>query len=61
MSASPSTVPMTVPCPPRMLVPPSTTAVMASSSIPVPMSERVVDTRETKMMAAAAVRSPEAV
>ena len=56
----PSTVPTMVPRPPKMLVPPSTTAVMASSSQPVPMSERVVVTRETKITAASEAVKPEA-
>ena len=50
-----------VPRPPKLLVPPRTTAVMTSSSSPVPMSERVVDTRETKTIAARPATRPEAV
>ena len=37
-AVSPSSVPATVPRPPKMLVPPKTTAVMADSSNPVPAS-----------------------
>ena len=56
----PSTVPMIVPRPPKIEVPPRTTAVMASSSMPVPMSERVVETRDTKITAASAAANPDA-
>ncbi len=35
-AAMPSSVPWTEPIPPKMLVPPSTTAVIAASSYPVP-------------------------
>ncbi len=56
----PSSVPTMVPRPPKIEVPPSTTAVMASSSMPVPMSERVVETRDTKITAASAAAKPEA-
>ena len=59
MSTRPMTVPRMLPLPPKMLVPPSTTAAMASSSSPVPMSLRVVVTLETKMMAASAAIRPE--
>ena len=48
-----------VPTPPKMLVPPSTTAAITSSSRPVPMSERVVLTRDTKMMPASPAMKPE--
>ena len=57
---SPSRVPTMVPRPPKIEVPPSTTAVIASSSIPVPMSDRVVETRDTKIAAATAAARPEA-
>ena len=52
-------VPMMVPRPPKIEVPPRTTAVMASSSMPVPMSERVVETRDTKITAASAAANPQ--
>ena len=42
MSMTPRMVPTMLPLPPKMLVPPSTTAAITSSSMPVPMSERVV-------------------
>ena len=45
---TPRTVPEMVPRPPKMLVPPKTTAAMTSSSIPVAASARVVVTREVK-------------
>ena len=52
-------MPVIVPRPPKMLVPPRTTAEMTSISMPVPMSERVVDTRETKIVAASPAIRPE--
>ena len=52
---------MIVPLPPKMLVPPRTTAVMTSSSNPVPMSERVVVTRDTKITAARPAKKPDVV
>ncbi len=61
ISASPSTVPSIVPTPPKMLVPPSTTAAITLSSTPLPMSERVVHTRLTKIHAANPAISPDAV
>ena len=57
----PRTVPAIVPIPPKMLVPPSTTAAMTSNSRPVPMSDRVVLTRETKMQPASDAMNPDAV
>ncbi len=55
---TPSTVPSIVPVPPKIVVPPSTTAAITSSSRPVPMSERVVLTRETKMQPASPRHQP---
>ena len=54
-------VKMIVPAPPKMLVPPTTTAVIAVSSKPVPMSDRVVLTRETKTQPARPDMNPDSV
>jgi hypothetical protein len=61
ISTTPSAVPRIVPVPPKMLVPPSTTAAITSSSRPVPMSERVVLTRLTKTAPASPAIRPEKV
>ena len=45
--------------PPKIEVPPSTTAVMTSSSRPVPMSERVVETRRRRSRRRAPAMKPE--
>ena len=59
--ASPIAVPQIVPEPPKMLVPPSTTAAITSSSYPMPMSMRVVVTRETSTIAASPEARPDSV
>ena len=60
ISIKPKKVPTIVPLPPKILVPPRTTAVIASSSNPIPISERVVETLETKIIAANDAANPEA-
>ena len=55
---TPITVPITVPLPPSRLVPPSTTAVIASSgSVPWPSSV-VVEKRPSESMAAKPASRP---
>ena len=61
IKVKPSTVPAIVPMPPKIDVPPSTTAAITSSSRPVPMSERVVETRDTKIAPAIPAIRPESV
>ena len=61
INRTPRTVPVIRPRPPKMLVPPRTTAVIASSSMPVAMSTLAVSRRATNSTAAVDATRPDSV
>ena len=59
MNNSPMTVPMTVPCPPAIGVPPISTALIASSSYPLPAYGSADIVKDVNSIPATAAQTPE--